>query len=106
MVYSDSIAVDHRNVRGVESAQQGLAWRASGISPTTICTSPPPGCAARRAILARSSSQRNGPTKEQNPAVAFARLGGIKRWGSTGPFSADERKRIAKNAAKARWKRR
>jgi hypothetical protein len=52
-----------------------------------------------------------GEAKEQSPpedtaAIAFARLGGLKGGPArAASLSVDERKRIAKNAAQARWKR-
>jgi hypothetical protein len=43
---------------------------------------------------------------EDTTAVAFARLGGLKGGPArAATLSVDERKRIAKNAAQARWKR-
>ncbi len=43
---------------------------------------------------------------EDTAAVAFARLGGLKGGvARAASLSVDERKRIAKNAAEARWKR-
>jgi hypothetical protein len=52
-----------------------------------------------------------GEAKDQAPpddtaAIAFARLGGLKGGPArAAALSVDERKRIAKNAAEARWKR-
>jgi hypothetical protein len=52
-----------------------------------------------------------GEAKDQVPTedtavVAFARLGGLKGGvARAAKLSAEERKRIAKNAASARWKR-
>jgi hypothetical protein len=44
--------------------------------------------------------------KEDTAASAFARLGGLKGGvARVARLSGDERKRIAKNAAEARWKR-
>ena len=44
--------------------------------------------------------------KEESAEVAFARLGGLKGGPArAASLSADERRRIAKRAAKARWQR-
>jgi len=44
--------------------------------------------------------------KDERAEVAFARLGGLKGGPArAASLSANERRRIAKNAAKARWKR-
>jgi hypothetical protein len=43
---------------------------------------------------------------EETAVVAFARLGGLKGGAArAASLSGEERKRIAKNAAEARWKR-
>ncbi len=43
---------------------------------------------------------------EESPAIAFARLGGLKGGQARATsLNVDERKRIAKGAAEARWKR-
>jgi hypothetical protein len=58
-------------------------------------------------IVDLSVGEAKSPAAPEDTAVvAFARLGGLKGGiARAASLSADERRRIAKNAAEARWKR-
>src|SRR6516225_3472194 len=57
MVHSDSIAIDHRNVRGIDRLSSG--WRGERQEYSQPPSAHRTLLGPRRAIVARSSAQRN-----------------------------------------------